>query len=120
MTHSREEREEALAGAPKIQPSRVLRCMGTDIYLHGTPTAPRHLPEVRAAVWKKLRPHHLSPDAAMMVLMAKLQSKLLPLASIYRTTAQVHTANDTLMVRGYKHMMGISHNAHTVALLGPW
>ena len=46
----------ALAGAPEIQPSRVLRYMGTDIYLQGTPTAPRNLPEVRAAIWKQLRP----------------------------------------------------------------
>ena len=38
--------------APEIQPSRVLRYMGTD--LQGTPTAPRNLPEVRAAVWKQL------------------------------------------------------------------
>ena len=50
VTDSPEEREEALAGAPKIQPSRVLRYMGTNIYLLGTPTAPRNLPEVRAAV----------------------------------------------------------------------
>ena len=56
----------------------------------------------------------------MMVLMAKLPSKLLPLASVYRPTAQVHTANDALMVRGYKHMTGISRHAHTDALWEPW
>ena len=39
----------------------------------------------------------------MMVLMAKLPSKLLPRASVYRPTAQVHAANDALVVRGYKH-----------------
>ena len=60
--------------------------------------APRNLPEIRAAVWKQL-PQRLSLDAAMMVLMAKLPSKLLPLASIYRPTAQVHAANDAQMVR---------------------
>ena len=65
MTDSLEEHEEALPGAPKIPPSQVLRYMGTDIYLQGTPTAPRNLPEVRAAVWKQLRPRRLSPDAAM-------------------------------------------------------
>ena len=113
---SPEEQEEALAGAPEIQPSRVLRYMGTNIYLQGTPTAPRNLPKVRAAVWKQLRPQQLSPDAAMMVLMAKLPSKLLPLASVYRPKSQVHTTNDALMVRGYKHMTGISRNAHTDAL----
>ena len=93
--------------------------MGTDIYLDGAPTAPRNLPEVRAAVWKQLRPQWLSPDAAMMVLMAKLPSKLLPLASVYRPTAQVHAANNALMVRGYKHMTGIPRHAHTDTLWGP-
>ena len=119
-TDSPEQREEALAGAPEIQPSRVLRYMGTDIYLQGTPTAPRNLPEIQAAVWKQLRPPWLSLDAAMMVLMAKLPSKLLPLASVYRPRAQVHAANDALMVRAYKHMTGISRHAHTEALWGPW
>ena len=52
VTDSPEEREEALAGPPEIPPSQVLRYMGTDIYLHGTPAPPRNLPEVRAAVWK--------------------------------------------------------------------
>ena len=49
-THSPERREEAIAEAPEIEPSRVLRYMGTDISLQGTPTAPRNLPQVRAAV----------------------------------------------------------------------
>ena len=53
-----------------------------------------------------------------MVLMAKLPSKLLSLASIYHPTAQVHAANDALMVRAYKHMTGVSCHAHTEALLG--
>ena len=56
VTDSPEQQEEALAGALEIQPSRVLRYMGIDIYLQGTPTAPRNLPQVRAAVWKQLRP----------------------------------------------------------------
>ena len=34
----------------------------------------------------------------MMVLMAKLPSKLLSLACVYRPTAQEHAANDALMV----------------------
>ena len=93
--------------------------MGTDIYLEGTPTAPRNLPEVRAAVRKQLRPQRLSPDVAMMVLMAKLPSKPLPLANVYRPTAQVHAANDALMVRAYKHMAGISRHAYTESLWGP-
>ena len=59
-TDSPEQREEALAGAPEIQPSRVLRYMGMDIYLQGTPTAPRNLPEIRAVAWKQLRPQRLS------------------------------------------------------------
>ena len=94
--------------------------MGTDIHLQGTPTAPRNLPEVRAAIWNQLRCQRLSPDAAMMVLMARLPSKLLPLASVYRPTAQLHAANDALMVRGYKHMTGTSRHAHTDALWGLW
>ena len=120
MTSTPDQRRAALAGAPEIQPSKVLRYMGTDIYLQGAPTAPRDLPEVRAALWKQLRPQRLSPDAAMMVLMAKLPSKLLPLASVYRPTAKVHAANDALMVRAYKHVTGISRHAHTDALWGPW
>ena len=120
VTSTLDQRQEALAGAPEIQPSGVLRYMGTDIYLQGTPTAPRNLPEVRAALWKQLRPQRLSPDAAMMVLMAKLPSKLLPLASVYRPTAKVHTANDALMVKAYKHVTGISRHAHTDTLWGPW
>ena len=87
VTNSAEEREEALAGAPEIPPSQVLRYMGTDIYLQGMPTASRNLPEVWAAIWKQPRPERLFPNAAMMVLMAKLPSKLLPLASVYRPTA---------------------------------
>ena len=46
-----DQRQEALAEAPQIQPSGVLRYMGMDIYLHGTPTPPRNLPKVRAALW---------------------------------------------------------------------
>ena len=94
--------------------------MGTDIYLQGTPTAPRNLPEVQAAGWKQLRPQRLSPDVAMMVLTAELPSKPLPLANVYRPTAQVHAANDAVMVRAYEHMTKVSHHAHTEALWGPW
>ena len=120
VTSTPDQRREALAGAPEIQPSRVLRYMGTDIYLHGAPTAPRNLPEVRAELWTQLRPQRLSPDAAMMVLMAKLPSKLLPLAIVYRPTAKVHAANDALMVRAYKHLTGISRHANNDTLWGPW
>ena len=93
--------------------------MGTDIYPQGTPTAPRNLPLIRAAVWRQLRPQRLFPDVAMMVLMAKSPFKLLSLASVYRSTAQVHMANDALMVRAYKHVTGISCHAHIEALCGP-
>ena len=56
----------------------------------------------------------------MMVLMAKLPSKLLPRASVYRPTAKARAANDALMVRAYKHVTGISRHAHTDTLWGPW
>ena len=56
VTNTPGRREEALTGAPEIQAFRVLRYMGTNIYLQGTPTAPRNLPKIRAAVWKQLRP----------------------------------------------------------------
>ena len=106
---------------PVLPRSRAPRSSGTwgPMSFHDTPTAPYNRPEVRADVWKKLRPNWLSQDAAMMVLMAKLPSKLIPLASVYRTTAQVHAANETLMVRGYKHMTGTSRHAHKGALWGP-
>ena len=120
VTDTPDQRQEALAGAPKIQPSSVLRNMGTDIYLQEKRIACRNLPEIRAAVWRQLRPQQLSPDAAIMVLMAKVPSKLLSLASVYRPTARVHAANDTLMVRAHKHVMGISRHAHTDPLWGPW
>ena len=44
VTDTPNQRQEALAGAPEIQPSSVLRYMGTDIYLQGAPIAPRNLP----------------------------------------------------------------------------
>ena len=119
VTDSPDEREEALAGTPEIPPSPVLKYTGTNIHFEGTPTSPRNLPEVRAAIWQQLHPQRLSPDVAMMVLMAKLRSKLLSVASIYCPTAQVHAANDALMVRGYKHMTGTSRHAHTNDLWGP-
>ena len=56
----------------------------------------------------------------MMALMVKLPSKVFAMASVYRPTAQVHLANNTRMVRGYKYMMGTSRHAHTNALWGPW
>ena len=88
-----------MAGAPEIQSSWVLRYMGTDIYAQSTPAAPRNLLEVRAAMWKQLRPQPLSWDAAKMVFMAKLPSKILPLASVCRAAALVYAANDAMMVR---------------------
>ena len=103
-----------------MQPSGVMRHMGTDIYLQGTPTAPLNLPEIRVSFLKLLRPERLSPDAAMMVLMTKLPSKLLSLASVYRPTARVHAANGALMVGAYKHVTGISRHANTDKLWGPW
>ena len=110
----------ALADAPEIPSSHVLTYMGIDIYLQGTPTAPNNFPEVRAAIWKQLRPQWLSPDAAMMVLMAKLPSKLLPLANVYRPTAQVHAAYNALMVSENNHMIGTSRHARIDALWKPW
>ena len=50
MTDSPEQPEEALASAPEMQPSRVLRYIGTDVYLQVTPTAARNLPDLRLAV----------------------------------------------------------------------
>ena len=120
VTSTPDQRREALAEAPEIQPSGLLRYMGTDIYLQEAPTAPRNLPEVQAALWKQLRLQRLSPDAAIMVLMAKLLSKLFPLASVYRPTAKVHAAVDALMIRAYKHVTAIFRHAHTDALWGPW
>ena len=56
----------------------------------------------------------------MVVLMAKLPTKPVSLASVYHPTAQVHAVNDTLIVRGYKHMTGISRHVHTDAHWGLW
>ena len=120
VANTPDQREESLAGAPETHPSRVLCYMGTDTYLQSKPTAPRNLAEIRAAVWRQPRPQRLSPDAAMMVLMAKLPGKLLALASVYHPTAQIHAANDALMVSAYKHMTGITRHAHTEAIWDPW
>ena len=68
---------------------------------------------------KQLCPEGLSPNAAMIVVMAKLPSKLLPLADVYCPTAQVHVGNDTLMLRAYKHTTGISRHGYTAALWWP-
>ena len=108
VTDSLQESEEVLAGAPDIPPSQVLREMGTDMYLPGTATAPNNLANVEAAIWKQLRLQRLSPNVAMMVLKAQLPSKVFPRANVFRhrPSAQLHTANNALMVRGYKHMTG--------------
>ena len=71
-------------------------------------------------MWKQLRPKWLSPGAAIMALMERLPSKLLPPANVYRPRARVHAANDALMVQGYKHMTGIPRHAHSDALCEPW
>ena len=49
----------------------------------------------------------------MMLLMTELPSKVLPMASFYGPTGKVHVVNYALMVRGYKHITGISRHAHT-------
>ena len=72
---------------PRSRPPRSSSIWGPISIYTDTPTAPRNLPEVRAAIWKQVCPQRLSPDVAMMVLMAKLPSKRLPLASVYRPTA---------------------------------
>ena len=56
----------------------------------------------------------------MVVLMAKLPSKLLPLARVYHPTTQVQAANNALMVRANVHITGISRHAHTEVHWGPW
>ena len=105
-----------LPGAPEIPPFNVLWYMGIDIYLQSTPTAPRKLPEFQAAMWKQVLPQRLTVDGAMMVLMAILPSKLLPLASVY------HVPRPMCMPRTtpqwwYKHMMETSRYAHMDATL---
>ena len=66
---------------------------------------------LRGAYWARM---------ALPFFMAKLPSKLLPLASFCRPTAQLDPANDALMLRTYKHMARISRHAHTEALQGHW
>ena len=56
----------------------------------------------------------------MMVLMAKLPSKLLSLASVYCPAPRVHAANEALIVTVYNHGTGISGHVLTDPLGGPW
>ena len=119
MVDSPEDREEALAGAPEIPPSQVLTYMGTDIYLQCTPTAPRNLPEVRTAICKQL-PLAALPGRGHDGAHGEAPEQATPPGQCLPPYAQVHAANDALMVKGYKHMTGTSRHAHTDTLLGPW
>ena len=107
VMESPKQREEALAGDPEIQASGVLRYMGIDMCLKGTPTAPHNLPEVRVEAWKQLHPERLSPHADVMPLMVKLR--------VNYSLRPAFTAPRPQCTRR-KHMTGISRHAHTDAL----
>ena len=67
-----------------------------------------------------MRPQRMAPDAAIMVLEAKVPAKLYAAASVNHPMATVQHANGTLLVRCWKHITGTSRLAHTEALSGPW
>ena len=62
----------------------------------------------------------MAPDAAMMVLEAKIILKLFATASVYCPMATVQQANDALVVRWWKQVRGTSRHTHTESLWGPW
>ena len=88
VTDSREEQEERLLRPLALLPVQVLRYMGTDSSLQGTPMASFNLPEVCAAIWKQVRPEGLSPDTTIMVLKSELPSKLPLLATVLLPCSQ--------------------------------
>ena len=98
----------------------ILRYMGTDIFLQGKPTAPRNISAIRAEIWGQMKPQCLAPNAAMMVLEAKVMPKLFAAASVYHLTATIQSADDALLVWCWKHVTGTSRHAHTESLWGPW
>ena len=61
--------------------------------------APKNISAIRGEIWRHVKPQRMAPDAAMMVLEAKVMPKLFAAAIVYRPTATVQQANDALMVR---------------------
>ena len=65
-----------------------------------------------------MKPQRMALDAALMVLEAKVLAKLYAAASVYHPTATVQHANDALIVRCWKHIMGTSRHVDTESLGG--
>ena len=97
VTDAPEARERALQHPRELPPAPVLRYMGTDIFLQGKPMAPQNISAIKAEIWQQMKPQHMAPDAAMMVLEAKVMPRpACTAASVYRPTATVQHANDGL------------------------
>ena len=87
-----------LHGAPAV-PSPSVRGYRRTFFLQGKPSAPRNISAVRAEICGQMKPQRLAPDAAMMVLEAKVIPKLFATASVYRPKATIRQANDALLAQ---------------------
>ena len=85
--------------------------MGTNIFLLGKPMAPCNISAIKAEIWGQMKLQRTVPDAAMMVLKAKIPLKLFTTASIYRPTATAQHTNDAMMMRCWKQILGTSRHA---------
>ena len=116
----RRPRSECYEALRRSNRPRSFRHMGTKMSLQGKPIAPRNILAIKAEISRHMKPQHLAPDAAMMVLEANVMWKLFAAASMYRPTAAVQHANDALLVWCRKQVTSTSHHAHTAVTLEGW
>ena len=88
-TNTPEAKKLVLQGCTKLYLCAVFGHMGTDIFVQGNPTVPHCISAFRAEIWGHMQPQRLAPDAAMMVLEAKVRPKKFAPASVYRPTATI-------------------------------
>ena len=54
---------------------------------------------IMAQIWVQMRPQRMAPDVAMMVLEAKVPTKLCAATCVYHPTAAIQHTNDALLLR---------------------
>ena len=59
---------------------------------------PRIIPAIGAEIWGQMKSQYMAPDVAMMVLKAKVPTKIYAASSVYQPTATVHQASDALLM----------------------
>ena len=71
---------------------------------------PCNISAIKADIWRQMKPVHMAPGAAMIVLKAKIPPKPSTAVSVYRPTAMVQQANDAKIVHCGKHITGTSRH----------